>query len=151
MGYLSNMKSTTMTLQDIITIESAAYPEDFVMMDDYESWEDVADYCEVEVENLIVIGEPGWWYGLIAVHEEKTAEFVDLVKMPGSNKIPKLYILKKLREFGIKYIYADLRECTSYKVLKRLPLFVLGIHIRHEKRYFDEGFGEWMYELKVEI
>lgn len=144
------MKSL-MKLEDIIRIESAAYPEDFVYMDDFEDWEDVADYCEVDIEDVIVIGEPGWWYGLIACHEEGCAEFVDIAKMPGSKKIPKLSILKKLRESGVKYIYADLRECTSYKVLKRMPLFLLGINIRHEKRHFNEEYGEWMYELKVEI
>lgn len=140
-----------MTVQEIVMIEGQAYSYEFQQMQDCEDWEDIADYCEVNLDKLIVIGEAGHWYGLIALDKWGTAEFVDIAKIPGSPKIPKLKILKKLRDSGIKQVRSDLRECTSYKVLKLMPLFLLGIKIKKDKRYYDEEFGEWMHEMKLKI
>lgn len=140
-----------MNVQEIVRIESLAYPEQFRQMEDCEDWEDIADYCEVEEEDLIVLGEEGHWYALIAKDKDDTAEFVDIAKVPNSPKVPKRKILKQLREAGIKYIEGELRECTSYRVLKLMPLFLLGIKIKEDERYYDEEFGEWMHALKVRI
>lgn len=141
----------TMTVEEIVMIESQAYPYEFQHMQDCEDWEDVADYCEVSEDKLIVIGETGHWYGLIALNNWGTAEFVDIAKIPGSPKIPRLQILKQLRDAGIKHVKGELRECTSYRILKLMPLFLLGIKIKKDKRYYDEEFGEWMHEIKCKI
>jgi len=141
----------TISVEEVVRIESLAYPEQFQQMDDCEDWEDIADYCDVEEEDLLVLGEEGHWYALIARHEDNMAEFVDIAKIPNSPKVPKRKILKQLREAGIKYIGAELRECTSYRVLKLMPLFLLGIRIMEDERYYDEDFEEWMHALKIKI
>ena len=134
----------------ILEIEQSAYPEEFQMMQDCESMKDIADYCECSLSKLIVLGVPGRWYALVARHKKGTAEFVDIAKIPGEGMIPWPEVLGALRSTGIKRISADLRDKTSYKVLKRFGT-QFGVTVEREREYYDSCFGETMHEVVLSL
>lgn len=67
-----------MTPEAIVNLESTVYPEAMQQMQACEDWEDIADYCEVDsADDLLVLGEPGRWYCLVARQDDEV-EFVDI-------------------------------------------------------------------------
>lgn len=139
-----------MNIQDIVRIEREAYPYAFRQMQDCESMSDIADYCEVKTKKLIVLGESGKWYALVARHKKSSAEFVDIAKVPGTARIPWEDIISELRKRGIKRISADLREKTSYKVILKFHK-MLGVSILKDKEYYDSCFGETMHDMVFQL
>lgn len=146
--FVANPFEAPIELEDIIEIERQAYPEHIQQLQDVEDWEDVADYCEVDLEDLIVLSDGKNWYALVA-QQNSHVEFVDLAKIPGSPIIDWYFIINNLRSIGIKTVVADARA-PSYKKLMRV-FKSLGLKIIKDKEYYDEDFEEWMHELVIRI
>jgi hypothetical protein len=146
--FAANPFESIIELDDIIEIERQAYPKHIQQLQDAEDWEDVADYCEVGLEDLIVFSDGQNWYALVAKHNSN-AEFVDLAKIPGSPIIDWSFIVDSLRNIGIKKIIADARA-PSYRKLMRV-FKLLGLKIIKDKKYYDEDFEEWMHEVIVKL
>jgi hypothetical protein len=145
---VANVFEVPIELEDIIKIERQAYPKHIQQLQEVEDWEDVANYCDVDLDDLVVFSDGKNWYALIAQHNS-TAEFVDLAKIPGSPIINWSFIIDNLRNIGIKTIEADARA-PSYKKFKRIFKY-LGLKIIKDKKYYDDDFEEWMHELIVKI
>lgn len=108
-----------MTPADIAYIESKAYPAFMCSMEGVETWEDIADYCEVGEKRLKVYGKPGHWYALATVHKKKVY-IADLACVPG--KVPPIWtIIRTLLGLANgRPIYCEARGSTSYPLLERL-------------------------------
>jgi len=148
---LRNPYDAPIELDEILRIEREAYPEQMQEMQWAESWEDIADYAEVSLSRLIVLSDGKTWYALIAKHRLGRAEFVDLAKIPGSPMIDWVFLLTKLRQLGIKRIFGDMRDNTSFRRFKQqLKLFnSLGVKMIKDEPY--ERDGEIFHDFVVKI
>ena len=137
------------SLASVKEIEAAAYPGHMQFLQDCEDWEDVADYAECTRKNLLVLGEEGHWYALIARKERcrgRDAEFVDLAKLPGSARVPWHRLLQVLQKMKIRRVTLDAREGTSYEILKvLLPRW--GCKILKDANW--EWDGETMHNMCI--
>lgn len=138
-----------LTIDSIKEIEMAAYPSQFLQMQDAESWQDIADYCECKKKKLVILGDESW-YAIVAKHRNGYAEFVDIAKKPNSPMVDWGYILKELLRNKIRKVSADMRHDTSYKILKR-KAEAFGVKILKDKQYFDECFEEDMHEVLLKL
>ena len=136
-----------MEVKDILRTERKAYPSQFWMMQDCLSKSDIAEYCECQEKDLLILGNKTW-YALLAKERQGKAEFVDLAKQPSLKFLPWVEILESLKGQGIKEIRADLRTSTSFKILKHFSKR-FGIYFLKEKHYFDDFFGEEMVEVII--
>jgi len=138
-------------LEDILRIEREAYPDQMQEMQWAKSWEDVADYADVPLNRLVVLSDGESWYALIAKHRLGRAEFVDLAKVPGSPMLDWVFLLTKLREMGIKKVFGDMRDDTSFRRFKdQLELFSsLGVKMTKDEPY--ERDGEVFHDVVVRI
>jgi len=148
---LVNPVSMSISLKRILKIERAAYPPHLREMQDAESWEDVADYAEVPIEQLVVLSDGISWYAIIAKHRFGRAEFVDLAKVPGAPIVDWFFILRTLRDMGIKKIFGDMREDTSYRRFKQqISSFErLGVKMTKDSPY--TMYGETFHDFVVKI
>ena len=142
-------KQKRLRVKDIIEIEKSAYPEYMQQMDDCTSMADIAEYAEVDLKNLIVLGERGKWYVIIAKHFS-SSEVVCVAKVKGAPMIPWVVVLQELRRKSIRRIYGDLRERTSYRVLKRFGS-MFGVSIVSDRVYYDDCYHESMHHVVIDI
>ena len=149
---LVNPFEAPIELDDLIRIEREAYPSAFQMMQGFDSWEDVATYSEVPLGRLVVLSDGRSWYAIIAKHRFGRAEFVDLAKTPGSPTIDWLFIVRALRTVGVRRLYFDARESTSYqRFLQQLELLKgAGVKVAKDKTFIDER-GETMHAMVVKL
>jgi len=117
-----------MKIQTIVQVERNMYPSDFWMMQDCKSLHDIAEYCEVSVKNLTLLGSDTW-YCLIGNHKD----FIEIADLAGKD-INIFEIVRKVRSFKKKVIM-DCRESTS------LPI-VLKLLERSRIQYSIETYGE---------
>jgi hypothetical protein len=138
-------------LEDILRIEREAYPDQMQEMQWAESWEDVADYADVPLNRLVVLSDGKTWYALIAKHRLGRAEFVDLAKVPGTPMLDWVFLVTKLREMGVKKVFGDMRDDTSFRRFKdQLELFSsLGVKMTKDEPY--ERDGEVFHDVVVRI
>lgn len=138
------------TLHHIISIEEEAYPEHLVAMDECEDWEDIADYCDVEEGDLHIIGGENW-YGLLAFHRHqgcKLANFVDLAKRPGSEKLDWLQIGRYLISLNLDGVGMEMRESTSWKKFQRVGGTILrAFGMEMEVIDTEDREGETFYSV----
>ena len=146
-----NPHDAPISLEAIQRIEAAAYPEEMQEMQWAESWEDLADYAEVPLSRLVVLSDGESWYALIAKHRLGRAEFVDLAKVPGSPMLDWVFLLTKLRELGVKKVFGDMRDDTSFRRFKaQLELFSsLGVKMTKDEPY--ERDGEVFHDVVIRI
>jgi hypothetical protein len=138
-------------LDDILRIEREAYPDQMQEMQWAESWEDVAEYAEVPLSQLVVLSDGETWYALIAKHRLGLAEFVDLAKVPGSPMIDWVFLLNKLRELGVKKVFGDMRDDTSFRRFKeQLDLFS-SLRVKMTKDEPYERDGEVFHDVVIRI
>lgn len=124
-------------LEELLSIERAAYPDHMREMQDCVSWQDVAEYACPDGEELVVLGKPGRWYAILAVRGDE-AEAVDIAKVPGTATVPWRTLAAEIRRRGIRRIALDARKATSYTVLKGLaPKF--GGRVEEESPWSWEG------------
>lgn len=136
-------------LRRIKKIEAAAYPRGLREISYCNTWQDVAEYCEVELDDLIVVVE-ATWYCLVAVHPRGLAEWIDLARIPGS---PRLEIQDWRRLLGIldqheiQILRADCRAKTSLKRIQQLAdlITALGWTVTEGKK--ETRSGETFVEI----
>jgi hypothetical protein len=146
-----NPYGTPISLEAILRIEREAYPEEMQEMQWAESWEDIADYAEVPLSRLVVLSDGESWYALIAKHRLGRAEFVDLAKVPGTPMLDWVFLVNKLREMGVKKVFGDMRDDTSFRRFKQqLELFSsLGVKMTKDEPY--ERDGEVFHDVVIRI
>lgn len=130
------------TLLKIKSIERTAYPFEMQQLQDCESWEEVAEYCEVPLKNLLVYTDNSM-YMLIGEHEHYI-EVVDMASIGHFNMFKALSFIEESAKG--RTIKLDAREGTSY------PL-ILKLH-RKLEIIRDEAW-QWgddvMHEMEVRI
>jgi len=145
------------TLEMLKRIERLAYAPNynFLQLQDAENWEDVADYAETSLKNLLILSDGRTWYAIIAKHRFPLAsEFVDLAKIPGTPELDWQKILAFLRLKKIKKFSADLRTSTSYRKLKWFLSKYgdqINVEVVKDRIYYDSYFGEEMHELVIRL
>ena len=126
-------------------IEAEAYPPHMQQLQEFESWDEVADYGEVTPKKLLVYTEAKKMYMLIGVHR-KYIEVIDMASI-GRFNIFKVLNFIKVAAKG-KKIRFDAKEDTSYPLI----LFLAQHNKLKIKR--DEEW-EWdgivMHEMEVII
>jgi hypothetical protein len=149
---LLNPFESPIELEDLIRIERLAYPSQFREMQGFDSWDDVADYSAVSLKKLVVLSDGRTWYAIIAKHGFGRAEFVDFAKVPGSPSIDWLFIVKALRSIGVRRLYGDAREGTSYRRFMQQidALRSAGVKVVKDKAFEDER-GEVMHEMIIKL
>lgn len=148
MQNIGNASSHSHIVSHLKNIERHAYPEQFWMMQDCETIEDIADYCECDLNSLIVLHD-SYWYALIA--NGRCAEFVDIAKdMRVKKNVPWSVIISTLHDLKINKIYAELRELTSYRLVCRLVDKHNAI-ILTDDRYYDYDWCEYMHAVLLHI
>lgn len=110
----SNPHTFQITLDQLLEIEREAYPPQMREMQHAEDWEDIADYSEVPLNRLVVLSDGETWYAIIGLRRG-SAEFVDLAKIPGTPMLDWIQLLGELRALGVKQLFGDMREDTSYR------------------------------------
>ena len=137
------------SLESVRWVEQQAYPPHMQSLGDASSWQDVAEYCECSLKDLIVLGGTNW-YALIA-RSGRTAEFVDIAKANREVQVPwddVLDCLRTLRASGVRKVTFDARESTSYKLLSKLVSLVGGRIVKDTAWEWD---GETMHEVIVRL
>ena len=105
---------TEENLQRIKTIEAAAYANTcYSQMQWVETWEDMADYMECDVEDIRMYCNDHFY--LLVAEQEDYAEVVDLAR---SNGAADLVRVVRILESLDKPLEMDCRESTSYPILK---------------------------------
>lgn len=139
----------------ILEIEAAAYPEDLQTLQDCESWEDIADQCDVNYRDLVLVGGESW-YGLICLHRYEgfmAAEFADLAKVPGSPRLDWILIGRAILSLQIDGIGMAMREDTSYQVLGRYiangALRLLGLEVKIFENDLELREGERFFPVCI--
>jgi len=147
----STPKIQQLALDRLLEIEREAYPWQLQEMQHAEDWQDIADYSEVPLRRLVVLSDGETWYAIIALHRLGSAEFVDLAKIPGTPMLDWVYLLTALRELGIKKVFGDMREDTSYRRFKQQleQAAFLGVQLVEAEPY--ERDGEMFREFVVRI
>ena len=148
---LRNPYETPITLEQLLRIEREAYPEHMREMQWAEDWEDIADYSEVPLKRLVILSDGATWYAIIAKHRLGRAEFVDLAKIPGAPMIDWFFILRTLRELGVKRIFGDMRDDTSYRRFKQQLAQFESLGVRMTKDEVYERDGELFHDFVIRI
>lgn len=133
------------SLRVLQRIEAQCYPRHMRMICECESWDDLCDYAEGKVK-VHFFGGSGREYGYLLVTAD---EIVDLActRSPGVADI--WSALKFLREhFGEQWVEADLRERTSYPLVKALAR--AGRLALREGTSWEWG-GETMIEVSLKV
>lgn len=130
------------TLLKIKSIERNAYPLEMQQLQDCTSWEDVAEYCEVPLNDLLVYTEANM-YILIGEHRS----FIEVVDMAS---VGRFNIFKALNFIASsakgRTIKLDAREGTSYPLILKLRKKIEII--RDEAWQWGEDV---MHEMEVRI
>lgn len=107
---------TQEALRKLIQLESQCYKGTcYRAMSHIRTWEEVADYCECDLDDLIIyLGED--WYAILAEHEDEV-EFVDLAS---TQKHMPIHTIVSICLGIEKPFVMDCRENTSYRILKIL-------------------------------
>jgi hypothetical protein len=138
-------------LQRVLEIERAAYPEYFQHMQEYESWDEVAEcYAQVRPQDLLVLSDGESWYLIAACYGYGRAYIMDRAKMPGSPKMDWIAIYEELIARGIRRISGDMRETTSYKRFQALREELetkLNMQLVHERSFTQNG--ETMHAVEI--
>lgn len=137
------MTIMNLTAKQATEIQVAAYFDKPIYADGFSEMDMTPD--------RYTFGQPGWWYATVVIRDDGTVNFEELCKVPGSKRVPKMAIYRKLKQLGVKKFEAMMRESTSYKVVKRLPLGLFGIKILEDKREWCPAAKEWMHEMIISI
>jgi hypothetical protein len=136
------------SIDDLLRIERKAYPYHMQQMQDCCSWEDLADYAECDEEDLVILGQPGRWYAIIALHGDE-AEAVDLAKIPGTATVPWRSLAVEIRRRGIRRLRLDARASTSYAIITTLAPR-LGFHVETVESWDWDGVAMFEMDIAVE-
>lgn len=130
------------TLSLIKSIERNAYPLEMQQLQDCESWEDVAEYCEVPLKHLSIYTEANM-YILIGEHK-KFIEVVDMASVGCFNVFKALSFIASSAKGRV--IRLDAREETSYPLILKL---------RKKLEILKDEAWQWgedvMHEMEVKI
>lgn len=135
-------------VEKIRRIERIAYPPFMRMMQHAYTLKDIADYAEVPVSDLRILGNDQW-YAIIGLHDRGTvAELVDVAKEPNAPPIDWKAIFDAIRSFGAKRVVLDAREETLYPILKD-KAEELGYRIAEDEPW--DWNEETMHRMELEL
>jgi hypothetical protein len=113
-------------LELIKSIEKASYPAFMQQMQDCETIEDLAEYCECRKSRVFVLSGNDWYF--IASIQKKRVEIVDIAGHVGLHIFDIISTCRK--QWQGKVVTMDCRESTSYKIMvnisRRLSLDILS-------------------------
>ena len=138
-------RDINISLDTLKRIEALAYSSHMQQMQDCDTWQDVAEYAECRLRNLHIWGSDTW-YCIVAVHK-RHVEIVDVAKIPESIRVPWRHILSRLRKFGISHITCDMRESTSYRLVRILP--ALGCSVLADETWYWNN--ERMHAMRLAL
>lgn len=139
------------SLDQLLLIERKAYPPQMWEMQWAKNWEDIADYAEVSLKRLVILSDSVGWYAIVALHRLHRAEFVDLAKIPGAPTIDWIYLVTSLRELGVKKIFGDMRNDTSYRRFTSQIDCLGAFGVRMIKNTPYERSGEVFHDFVIKI
>jgi len=147
----SNPYDAPITLEKLLSIERRAYPPQMWEMQWAEDWEDIADYAQVPLKKLVVLSDGASWYAIIGLRSIRRAEFVDLAKVPETPMLDWAAFVAKLRALGVKTIFGDMRDNTSYRRFRSQleDLGKLGVCMTKDKPYKRDG--EVFHDFVIKI
>lgn len=136
-------KFTKENLALLKELEQAAYQNTpFSEMQDCQTWEDVADYCDCGISQLRLYLTKEW-YALLAEHED----YIELVDLASKAKnTPLLFIVNTLTQYQKPFIM-DCRDSTSYRIVKALEK-AGRIHLISDEEYARGG--ELFHDIRLE-
>lgn len=148
---LVNPFEVPITVEQIRMIEREAYPVHLQEMQWAEDWDDIADYAQVPLRRLVILSDGKSWYAIIAKHRVRRAEFVDLAKKPGAPVVDWVFILRTLRGMGVKTIFGDMRESTSYRRFKQQVAMFKHLGVRMTKDEVYERDDELFHDFVIKV
>jgi len=130
-------------LSHLKRIEKAAYPSYMRMMQSCRSLEEIAEYAECDVSNLIIrTGEN--WYCIIADH----GNWAEIVDMAAEGVMRDMFsLIETMRQqLSGKRIVLDARVSTTYPIIRRLAQRYRLSILRDEPWFWGE---DEMREMEI--
>ena len=131
---------TLSDLQKMKDIEAVAYPSFMQSICDCDTLEELADYCECKVCQLLCIINNNYYR--LAANKKHSVEIVDFASTGRCLEIFKI-VSTLLKEFDGKKITMDCRESTSYPIVIKL--------LKREKIKYTDTVWYWENEVMHEI